>query len=192
MEERWEHKNTFMLTLIVMLLMFPSEGNHSHQIMHSARWRGRLKTMWKKKVIFHWFVFFCRSLYTFLYGAMTPSISMFQLYIQESSLQESVYENIVKTCWLLALTLTLTMFWFFFMIQTVNLFAAVRHRYRCDFLCITMLALLGRSEGTTQCTCVVTMIFLWISEYTIYTTHEQILACCTKHVYCCLTERLKN
>jgi len=131
-------------------------------------------------------------LYTFLYGAMTPSISMFHLYIQDSSLQESVYENIVKTCWLLALTLTLTMFWFFFMIQTVNLFAAVRHRYRCDFLCITMLALLGRSEGTTQCTCVITMIFLWISEYAIYTTHEQILACCTKHVYCCLTERLKN
>jgi hypothetical protein len=45
MEEKWEHKKTFMLTLTVMILMFPSEGNHSHQITRGARWRERLKSM---------------------------------------------------------------------------------------------------------------------------------------------------
>jgi hypothetical protein len=143
-------------------------------------------------MIFHWFVFFCRSLYTSLHVAMTPSISMFSLHTQDSSLQESGYENLDKTCWPLALTLTLILFWFFFMKQTVNLFAAVRHRYRCDLLYITMQALLGRSVGTTHCICMITIIFPWISEITIYATHEQILLCCTKHIYCCLTERLKN
>ena len=77
----------------------------------------------KKKVIFHWFVFFCRSLYIFLYGAMTPSISMFHLYTQDSSLRESGYENLDKTGWPLALTLTLTIILIF------------RHDTNCQFVC---------------------------------------------------------
>jgi len=126
-----------------MMLMFPSEHNHSHQITHSARWRGRLKTMWKRR----WSsTELSSSAGPYIPSSMVPwhPPSPCSTYTHKTHLFEKVVMETMTRHVDHELNTHLNHVLIFFMIQTANLLAAVKHRYRCDLLCITILALLGK------------------------------------------------